>query len=44
MGKDKVAIHPVAVISQLFVDSYRGSEILSPGTGTNLNKNNMSSD
>ena len=30
--------------SQLSVDSYRGSEILSPGNGTTLNKNNMSSD
>ena len=30
--------------SQLSVDSYRGSEILPPGTGTALNKNNMSSD
>ena len=27
-----------------YVDSYRGSEILSPGSGTALNKNNMSSD
>ena len=30
--------------SQLSVDSYRGSEILSPGNGTTLNKNNTSSD
>ena len=29
--------------SQLSVDSYSGREILSPGTGTSLNKNNMSS-
>ena len=30
--------------SQLPIDSYRGSEILSPGTDTALNKNYMSSD
>ena len=30
--------------SQLSVDSYRGSEILSPDTVTALNKNNMRSD
>ena len=29
--------------SQLSVDSYSGGEILSPGTGTTLNKNNISS-
>ena len=30
--------------SQLSVDSYTGSEILSQGTGTALNKNSMNSD
>ena len=29
--------------SQLSVDSYSGRETLSPGSGTTLNKNNMSS-
>ena len=29
---------------QLSVDLYRGDEILSPGTGAALNKNNMSND
>ena len=45
MGKDRVAFKPVTVIHNfLLIHSYRGSELLSPDTGTALNKNNMSSD
>ena len=43
MGKDQVAIQPVTVINNFLLIHVSGREILSPGTGTTLNKNNMSS-